>query len=119
MAAVDGEGSVMTRRLSGKEEARMRRLRTLAIHEQKGLCCWCHQPMVPVDADTDRAATAEHVTPVSDGGRTTWWNVRAACRECNNGRNGDPAPILTAGDDSAISPFEALGALRRPATGGR
>jgi 5-methylcytosine-specific restriction endonuclease McrA len=98
----------VTRRLFTNVEKRARRLRALAAYEQNGRCVWCGVKMLPPGTDDDRAATAEHLTDVTRGGRTNWWNVRAACRKCNNERCNDPAPILMAGDDNTISPFAVL-----------
>lgn len=39
----------------------------------------------------DHANTVDHVTPRSKGGRSTWMNLVAACRECNN-RKRDRTP---------------------------
>jgi hypothetical protein len=36
------------------------------------------------DDDRPTMATREHVIPRAFGGPTEWWNVVAACRECNS-----------------------------------
>jgi 5-methylcytosine-specific restriction endonuclease McrA len=37
-------------------------------------------------AEHGRVCTAEHLVPVSRGGRVTEKNIRAACRDCNRQR---------------------------------
>lgn len=46
-----------------------------------GRCAYCDDP----------ATTIDHVLPRSRGGRDTWRNTVAACRDCN-GRKGDRTP---------------------------
>jgi 5-methylcytosine-specific restriction endonuclease McrA len=50
------------------------------------------------------ANTVDHVLPRSRGGRSTWMNLVAACRECNN-RKRDRTPE-EAGMKLRVTPFE-------------
>ena len=67
-------------------------LREQAADAQRNLCCWCGRPMLrqriaeTPKAEQGRVCTAEHLVPVSRGGRVTESNIRAACRECNRAR---------------------------------
>jgi len=48
-------------------------------------CQYCHQSFGPADL------TLDHVVPRSKGGNSTWENLVASCRRCNN-RKGDRSP---------------------------
>lgn len=76
------------------------RIRLVAARRQSGKCCYCGQPMWTDNAAEfarahslgDRQvllfrATAEHLFPKSDGGRTTVENIAAACHFCNRTRH--------------------------------
>jgi 5-methylcytosine-specific restriction endonuclease McrA len=55
----------------------------LAVYQRDGFRCqYCG------DRFGFRALTRDHVVPRAHGGRTTWTNTVAACRECNQ-RKGD------------------------------
>jgi hypothetical protein len=78
----------------------IRRLRHLAFIRQAGLCCYCHFPMwlaghvqyarslrISVRAARRFQCTAEHLLPLSQGGRNEANNVAAACLFCNRTRH--------------------------------
>jgi len=46
-------------------------------------CAYCEQDV------TKRAATLDHVLPVSHGGKTTFENTVTACGPCNSGKGND------------------------------
>jgi 5-methylcytosine-specific restriction endonuclease McrA len=52
----------------------------------------------------DHANTVDHVQPRSRGGRSSWLNLVAACRDCNN-RKRDRTPE-EAGMKLRVTPFE-------------
>src|SRR5215469_7631630 len=55
---------------------------------QRGLCCWCREPMLPADdPDLIPRCTADHIVRRADGGRTTASNIVAAHGGCNNARH--------------------------------
>lgn len=78
---------------------RIQSLRSQAFKRQKGLCYYCHVPMwlnapqeLPGPARSAAAAaklrcTAEHLKPLSQGGRNTASNIAAACAHCNHTRH--------------------------------
>jgi hypothetical protein len=80
-----------------RERRLLAALRERAADAQGNLCCWCGQPMLrqPLaetpKARQGRVCTAEHLVPVSRGGRVTGRNIRAACRDCNRERGNAPA----------------------------
>jgi len=51
---------------------------------QNHRCCYCSCTMTLADDDAPSMATREHVIPRAFGGPTEWWNLVAACRECNS-----------------------------------
>jgi len=95
-----------------------RRLAHRANRAQGGLCYWCQAPMILVKttpSDEPRMMTADHLVPVYAGGQTIAGNIVAACYQCNNTRNREEtervrpgATLLTIGDPTPASPFEAL-----------
>ena len=60
--------------------ATYQRLR-LEVLDEEDICWICGQPGRPGDP-----LTADHVTPLRDGGPTTRTNLRAAHRSCNSRR---------------------------------
>lgn len=58
------------------------------------VCAYCGKP---------HANTVDHVTPRSKGGKTSWMNLVAACRECNN-RKRDRTPEQ-AGMKLRVTPY--------------
>jgi 5-methylcytosine-specific restriction endonuclease McrA len=75
-----------------RERRLLAALRERAADAQKNLCCWCGKPMLrqrlagTAKAEQGRVCTAEHLVPISRGGRVTAENIRAACRDCNRVR---------------------------------
>ena len=70
--------------LSGnwKDERMWRRVwREDAWRAQNGVCAYCMQPMKMIDA------TADHVDPQINGGRTSPKNIKACCHECNQAKS--------------------------------
>lgn len=64
-----------------RDEAMWLRLyRSEAHARQRGKCAYCLSPMRKPNA------TADHVNPISRGGRTEKDNIRAACFACNNAK---------------------------------
>jgi 5-methylcytosine-specific restriction endonuclease McrA len=64
-----------------------------------------------------KGCTADHLVPLYAGGKTVAGNIVAACRACNNARNGsetnrrrasEPGLVASIGDDAPSSPFEVL-----------
>lgn len=51
---------------------------------QLGLCAYCKSPMVMEPENSRRAATLDHVIPLSRGGEHHWENTVCACRICNH-----------------------------------
>jgi hypothetical protein len=67
---------------------RLQRLRLVMIDRQRWLCYWCQLPMLPANhPDLRLRATADHIQPRSQGGRTTASNIVAAHGLCNNSRH--------------------------------
>jgi len=93
-------------------------LRTAACRQQLGLCYWCGEPMLTdVESTHPKLCTADHLLPLYAGGKTVAGNIVAACRACNNVRNGpetnrrravEPDLVATADDDTPRSPFAVL-----------
>jgi len=80
-------------------------LRAAAARRQKGLCYWCHEPMLSI--------TADHLIPLHAGGQTRPGNIVASCPECNHHRHPKLNKAkylrkLTIGSDKHYSAFEAL-----------
>jgi 5-methylcytosine-specific restriction endonuclease McrA len=75
-----------------RERRLLASLREQAADAQGNLCCWCGRPMLrqriaaTPKAEHGRVCTAEHLVPISRGGRVTAENIRAACRDCNRQR---------------------------------
>jgi 5-methylcytosine-specific restriction endonuclease McrA len=73
--------------LSGAAQRRLKKIRKAKIRHQRGLCHWCRLPMLAVDsADAELRATADHLKPLSRGGKTNWRNLVAAHQRCNQER---------------------------------
>lgn len=53
---------------------------------QKGLCHYCQGQLQKAGTNSKRAATVEHLLPISRGGKSSEENCVLACRECNNER---------------------------------
>lgn len=54
-------------------------------------CCYCKAEMSLHPCD-DRAATIEHIKPLSRGGADSRHNIKLACKPCNQARgNGEVA----------------------------
>jgi hypothetical protein len=51
---------------------------------QNHRCCYCSCEMTLEDNDSATMATREHLIPRVFGGPTEWWNLVAACHECNS-----------------------------------
>jgi HNH endonuclease len=56
---------------------------------QNHRCCYCGHRMIrckpaPGEVVPRNAATRDHVEPRSYGGVTSWWNLVAACSQCNS-----------------------------------
>lgn len=73
--------------------ARKRRRLRRAYAEQRGRCCWCGEPMLPLDApgrhNHPLQATLEHYDSRLDperGARAGEIRTGAAHRKCNNAR---------------------------------
>lgn len=79
---------------------RLNRLRQRAFTAQQGRCYYCRAPMWlthPIEVFADRLlsqavarylkCTAEHLTPVSKGGKDEPGNIVAACEYCNQHRH--------------------------------
>lgn len=82
------------------------KLRDMQFRAQGGVCFYCHQPVWCHDLHdfaqrqgiSRRAAallqaTAEHLTPRSEGGLDTLQNIVAACRFCNATRHRAKRPL--------------------------
>lgn len=50
---------------------------------QNHKCCYCSCEMTLEDDNSPTMATREHIIPRVFGGPTEWWNLVAACNECN------------------------------------
>jgi HNH endonuclease len=108
----------MTMSLKRDDYREARRLARRAFYRQRGLCFWCQQQMTWGSSGSDgvcepHTATADHVRPVWDGGRTLPGNVVAACYACNQDRGRVTNQTkwgskFTIGDDTPSSPFEVL-----------
>lgn len=73
---------------------RKRMIRRLS-EAQNHRCCYCGVSMVLEDHMHPRGATIEHVIPRSMGGTRGWWNLAAACLDCNQKRgNSDHRSFL-------------------------
>jgi 5-methylcytosine-specific restriction endonuclease McrA len=55
-----------------------------SLIRQGGKCAYCFEPLKAT------AATADHVRPRSNYGRTTFDNIRAACIDCNKAKGSLP-----------------------------
>lgn len=55
-----------------------------ALSKQKGRCVYCREPLSVC------RVTADHVIPISRGGRTTRENIGAACAPCNSAKGSMP-----------------------------
>ena len=64
---------------------RKRLIRRLA-ESQNWRCCYCHRTMVLGDQDGGKSnsASLERVLPGAFGGRYSFFNCVAACRDCNS-----------------------------------
>ena len=51
---------------------------------QNHRCCYCSVEMTLEDDCRPTMATREHLIPRIFGGPTEWWNLVAACNECNS-----------------------------------
>jgi len=72
------------RGMSGGEQRKLVRLRQRAFKRQHGRCYYCDVAMtVGEHTPVATTCTGEHLKPRSQGGRTVWWNVVAACQRCN------------------------------------
>jgi hypothetical protein len=69
--------------------AKIRKFREMAYARQHGLCYWCDEPMLlnpPHPPNHGFVCTADHIVPVSKGGRDELYNIVAAHRLCNSER---------------------------------
>lgn len=67
----------------------LKRLRHAAFVRQERRCFWCSEEIYEsVEETHPRRCTADHVRPVSRGGRTHPENIVAACYQCNHTRPG-------------------------------
>lgn len=57
-------------------------LRHRLAEAQNWRCCYCGDPMHPYDG-TKKSASIDHVIPQSKGGGDNWFNLVAACLDCN------------------------------------
>lgn len=64
---------------------RLIRLRRLAFERQDGRCYYCETPMWLKQGYLK--CTAEHLKPVSEGGKDDPGNIVAACEFCNRTRH--------------------------------
>ena len=55
-------------------------LKRTAWERQGKMCMYCHVPLIL------KEATADHITPVSKGGKIERGNICAACKTCNNAK---------------------------------
>jgi 5-methylcytosine-specific restriction endonuclease McrA len=58
---------------------------------QQNKCYWCGREMLDPELQHGHSATIEHIVPRSAGGRSSFDNLVAACRQCNNRRGSRPA----------------------------
>jgi len=71
-----------------------RRIRTKLMKKQRGLCCFCKEPMEVTDDITNmKQATFEHVIPLARGGLDNVNNIKLSCRQCNADRGHDMPEI--------------------------
>lgn len=77
-------------RLSGGRIPGLSRAVRCAVYLRGGFrCAYCHMPLaIGALLGNPRAATVDHVVPVSKGGRTVAHNLAPACARCNT-RKGD------------------------------
>jgi len=99
-------------------------LRDRAFNAQHGKCFFCGRALaLHHGPHSEMQATGCHLEPRWAGGKTEPGNVVAVCRDCNQkhedeclgsyARNDPHDPVnMSAGDDSARSPFEKLSALK-------
>lgn len=77
-----------------KDHVSVNRARAIQFEKQRGLCCYCFEPMWmklrkkkrPSGSVAARQCTAEHIIPRSLGGSNELQNIAAACVECNSER---------------------------------
>jgi 5-methylcytosine-specific restriction endonuclease McrA len=70
-----------------------RKFLSQAIKIQENKCHLCGEAMLPVSSFPDlMRATADHVIPLSLGGRTTAENIKAAHYSCNTARGNKIIP---------------------------
>lgn len=71
----------------GAAQQRARKYCEQAYERQGGKCYWCGCEMTwGEDPPKSHTATAEHLKPRADGGRSTKSNIVAACAKCNHTR---------------------------------
>lgn len=106
---------LMPRPYRMNDYVRLRALRAEAIRRQSNRCYWCDCVMHQTELDQPQYATADHLIPLHDGGKTTHGNIVAACKKCNSERHPELNPSragqerkLTIGDDTVHSPFAVL-----------
>lgn len=68
----------------------LRNHRSSAADRQRGHCWYCG---VLMRESGPLGCTAEHLLPLSDGGRDTKGNIVAACRFCNSRRHSRRKPM--------------------------
>ncbi|WP_439649751.1 HNH endonuclease [Gymnodinialimonas ulvae] len=86
--------------------SKLKTIRNEKYDLQGGKCIYCLQPMWTKSANAFQRAyglskgqvrwfqcTAEHLEPVSNGGKTSAKNIAAACRFCNHTRHRTKRPL--------------------------
>lgn len=81
----NGEGNPTLGRKASKAQ---KWLRTTLIKKHSGKCVLCSESVVLKPSDHSRAATIDHIIPVSRGGADVIANMQLACLECNR-KKGD------------------------------
>jgi 5-methylcytosine-specific restriction endonuclease McrA len=103
--------------MNGAEATRLKRLRNGALKRQRGLCFWCREE---INADAPqhdwKSLTADHVIPRSRGGATSYMNIVAACRACNETRQNINEHFDV---ETPSSPFEVLKQMFAGQDGGK
>ena len=77
----------------------LQRLRRIAFAEQDGRCAYCREKL------SLKTATADHIIPLVDGGRTSRQNIAAACRNCNMAKRGTAHQVFTAEVEASKAPL--------------
>ena len=87
-ARVEREGGPANPELGRKASNRRNWLRRTLLKKHSGNCVLCSESVVLKPLDHPRAATIDHIVPLSRGGADVIVNMQLACLECNQ-KKGD------------------------------